>query len=614
MAEKSDVSIVASDVNFDSMNMKELRTYLRDRNQKVTGVKDQLIARAKGAHALKLQKNTSVVGQSNASGTLGISLSITSKLCTPSGYQMPDPLSLITGWSDDLELLPLFTERDIYNYLVLSTHRTVDSKPMKAIRQLKAAIFYEDRHVHSIAVHGISDDCDHLFVRCLVIPSLPTTDKKSNPDHHVWVCLSKVTGHINSAYCTCAAGAGEACNHVSALLYALVDISQKKEAGQLSCTSTKCKWMIPRDRKLAPLTADDLHLMSSGRRSVLKRRREETNCTVTSSYIDEPCDMCPNTGMPKTSINVDRFRKKLISNENKKKCGFVVTTGVVNDEGQMDDVRLPQLHAPPVDFCFCDSVDLSSQSCQNVFENYAETIKVTEEESTIIESITRGQQKQENWKEARKERITSSDFGSVCLRRSTTEPDRLVHHVLGYGKDFSSVHTRWGTSHEPAARQLYVLRMTKDHPNVRVTQCGLIVNPQYPYLGASPDGLVSCVDCEKCCSSYGLLEIKCPSTLRDLKPQEAASQTDFFCKLDENMNLKLKENHPYYFQVQGQMAIAQREWCDFVVWTLKGISIQRIAFDKLKWEEMFQKLKRFYVTAIVPELFSRRVHRGLKLY
>ena len=48
----------------------------------------------------------------------------------------------------------------------------------------------------------------------------------------------------------------------------------------------------------------------------------------------------------------------------------------------------------------------------------------------------------------------------------------------------------------------------------------------------------------------------------------------------------LKNNHDYYAQVQGQMAITGAASCDFVVYTLKGMPIQRIKFDQQFWENM----------------------------
>lgn len=47
------------------------------------------------------------------------------------------------------------------------------------------------------------------------------------------------------------------------------------------------------------------------------------------------------------------------------------------------------------------------------------------------------------------------------------------------------------------------------HTNFKFTECGLFVNIEYPYFGASPDGIVEC----DCCGR-GVLEIKCPYTLK----------------------------------------------------------------------------------------------------
>ena len=52
--------------------------------------------------------------------------------------------------------------------------------------------------------------------------------------------------------------------------------------------------------------------------------------------------------------------------------------------------------------------------------------------------------------------------------------------------------------------------MSKSHLNHSINLSGLILNPDFPYLGASPDGIVNC----SCCR-VGCLEIKCPSKYRD---------------------------------------------------------------------------------------------------
>ena len=45
-----------------------------------------------------------------------------------------------------------------------------------------------------------------------------------------------------------------------------------------------------------------------------------------------------------------------------------------------------------------------------------------------------------------------------------------------------------------------------------------------------------------------------------------------------------------------------RKWFDFVVLTLKGMSVERIKFDEQLWERMFTKLKTFYT----GHIFIRR--------
>ena len=45
--------------------------------------------------------------------------------------------------------------------------------------------------------------------------------------------------------------------------------------------------------------------------------------------------------------------------------------------------------------------------------------------------------------------------------------------------------------------------------------------------------------------------------------------------------------HQYYSQIQGQLAITQRLWCDFIRYTPKGISVERIDFDSDYWKTTF---------------------------
>ena len=45
------------------------------------------------------------------------------------------------------------------------------------------------------------------------------------------------------------------------------------------------------------------------------------------------------------------------------------------------------------------------------------------------------------------------------------------------------------------------------------------------------------------------------------------------------MESQTLRGHKYYSQVQGLMGVTGARWCDFVVYTSKGMSIERIPFN-----------------------------------
>ena len=56
---------------------------------------------------------------------------------------------------------------------------------------------------------------------------------------------------------------------------------------------------------------------------------------------------------------------------------------------------------------------------------------------------------------------------------------------------------------------------------------------------------------------YGLIEIKCPYKYRNLTPEDACLNGDFCSTLSTSKQIQLKRNHPYYSQIQGQLAMAE---------------------------------------------------------
>ena len=64
----------------------------------------------------------------------------------------------------------------------------------------------------------------------------------------------------------------------------------------------------------------------------------------------------------------------------------------------------------------------------------------------------------------------------------------------------------------------------------------------------------------------GGLEIKCPYSIANAIP----SLQNLSFLTQSNGQVTLKQNYKYFAQVQGQMAITKRKWCQFLVYTKKG--------------------------------------------
>ena len=263
------------------------------------------------------------------------------------------------------------------------------------------------------------------------------------------------------------------------------------------------------------------------------------------------------------------------------------------ENAEEQDLNQPSGQSIPTD------VDLTT-----TMSAFKDSLSISETKAREIERSTRQQQLSPLWFSARRNKITASKFGRVMSLKRETKPDNLVMEIL-QPKQFSTVATRYGINNESIAIQEYVsFQNTHGHPDLTVSASGFIIDTNHPFLGASPDGTV--YDPSDIQEPFGFVEIKCPYTVRNQSPVEACSSSGFFCTIDPATGeLHLKESSGYHAQIQGQMGIGIRPWCDFVVYTKKGLSIERILFNPTYWNnKLLPKLKEFYDCCILPEIVS----------
>ena len=221
-----------------------------------------------------------------------------------------------------------------------------------------------------------------------------------------------------------------------------------------------------------------------------------------------------------------------------------------------------------------------------------------------IETETRQQAECEKWKEERKFRFTASQFQLISKRQRNHEG---FAETLMNPKPVSSKYLEHGKKYEPVALMEYEKFMFSRRTPVKVLPSGLVVSKGSPILGGTPDARVidfGCVD------HFGLAEVKCPYTKYHVTPLDACSDAKFCMEKTSDTECKLKENHPYYAQVQGQMAVTGARWCDFVVYTSKGLYVQRIPFNPEFWEDLKQKLVSYYFNHFIKFAAANQLYQG----
>ena len=249
---------------------------------------------------------------------------------------------------------------------------------------------------------------------------------------------------------------------------------------------------------------------------------------------------------------------------------------------------------------FCEKPDLSDEEIARKKTDFLDKLNLNETEKQNLFEETISQSLCSLWTEERRKRLTASNFGSVCNRLPYTSCQNLVKKILYSYFDTGAM--KYGRKHEKSA----IKELEKE--NIIVKPSGLFIDKKFPFLAASPDGLIE---------DNGIIEIKCPSSCADLTPEEGihARKITFWTI---NRNTKtidgVNKRHIYYYQIQGQMHITGREYCLFVLWTPKGMKIEKIMKDDQFWhKEMEEKLVKFYHHCLLPELVDPRYPRSMPI-
>ena len=228
----------------------------------------------------------------------------------------------------------------------------------------------------------------------------------------------------------------------------------------------------------------------------------------------------------------------------------------------------------------------------------SQSASMAEREQLALDTI--GQNKNHKWLEARRSKLTASHFHEISnsMRRTNkryekvrenlrdrllTQADQTLDHIPA---------VQYGLTNEP-----FVFQEVKEYferiEQKPVVQCGMYLHPKYPFLGASPDGLIG----DNC-----VLEIKCPFSIVDknkLPPYlHWSASTGMY---------HLEKKHPYYYQIQGEIMCTDKKYGVLAVYHKNKhrgnrIYMSIITRDQELIDRLEQRLVDFYNEYYKPRL------------
>ncbi|CAG9792585.1 unnamed protein product [Diatraea saccharalis] len=185
----------------------------------------------------------------------------------------------------------------------------------------------------------------------------------------------------------------------------------------------------------------------------------------------------------------------------------------------------------------CTKPDMPADLFLKVKTNFVHSLKKTDDERRRIERSTILQRDSSEWMELRRSLLTASNFGRVIKKRPNTPSANIVKDIL-YKSNINYV----SSIHHGQVNEQKAIAQLCSQEKISITPCGLFIDEELPFLGASPDGL---------CGDDTIVEIKCPITAYKLGITEAINQkkVNFWVK-NKKDELYINQNHNWYYQVQ----------------------------------------------------------------
>ena len=388
-------------------------------------------------------------------------------------------------YENQLSLLPSVKYSDICDFI--ENHTIDGNDPQKAFKSLDS--------YHMVCSEGwmgslnVKKCRNTVLIKCDVTPS-----QRSGVIYKTWVAV-KPSGSVLYGHCTCMAGLSEVCNHVGAVLYKTMHVVAT--TSELSCTSLPNALLPATVKKTvppAPLKDINFRLnkVDKCKSTISKPKRVKLSSKLLNPSFHEPSELSKENFLEK--LNHSKYKRAIFSVHEKFNTPYLP----LSQQRQMPKT-ISSLYME-------EKVGSTHEELVECAKSAIQSYHITEEEICNLENATQLQSKCRLWSIHRAGRITASNF-KCAVRTNPDKPSVSLVKKICYPQQhaFTNSATRWGCEHEATAVDEFFNWFSLDHDDPELLSCGFVISRKYPFLGASPDGIVTCT-----CHGNYLIEVKCP--------------------------------------------------------------------------------------------------------
>ncbi|XP_028414141.1 uncharacterized protein LOC114537204 [Dendronephthya gigantea] len=570
------------DDKFKAMSVKELQKYLSDHGVTVSGhLKPTLINIASSVEKMGLPVDPNFTKDDHKE-------SLERRLFIHD-IQINDPFTMKT--ENNFVQSPPFGLYDIFNHLIY--HSTVyDKQGLASYKSYDDYRLFVNGYVHSLQATTLQDCGVHVYVG-KVQPSMKSTTDDGKRFYELWFILEgrgPNRGSVIDAFCTCKGGRDGGCKHIAAAMYSLEDLLNTREED--SVTSGPCKWTRKPRVNTEPCPVKELNITKDRIAPAVKAKKRPYQWLQNKDFdprqIQKPVD----------NEEIARFTSRMKELNPGSPLFPLLNKLYLSTDEPCKPTSPACTKAPLSDQQNKPSLGIMAQKIIKLLHLHRSLspndllayLKFSDEEIKNINESTIEQWQSEDWYIHKQGFLSASKCKNYCTRQNSIREGKfdgfckLAKQTVNVSasvprekmhKDINNPR-EWGLNNEANARNAYKNVQSHLHHNVQLQHCGFMISAKKPFMGASLDDIRSC-GCITGCPNVAV-EYKCPWSHKDKDPKAAFLSKEIGGVI-VNSKLCLQTSCKYYYQVQMQMFVSGLLFCDFVVWTTKGIQCATVPYD-----------------------------------